>query len=205
MIDVAKTKMRGYQVYLEYFDLIIVLWNYPPILKWTRLHRLYLGSSFISTVMNAFYANRVNMFVDEENVLENYETVLVAHVYRTLANSMHSYVSMITMYSINHPESAESELMIVCGCIHLVMNYLYYFGELQHENALFVKHMPHMIDIIIILYNINDIQLQAFIVIMNIIGIYMITTFDTNNGYFNKILSWIEAYIICEKLYQKYI
>lgn len=177
--------------YLEYLNLVVILWNYPSFLTWNEIQRVYLVSACISCVLNAFYISRMNIFIEQENVLENYEQVLISHVYKTIGNSVYSYVSMVAVYLKTHNE-CDTGLLAVCFILHVFMMYMYYFGELQNAHALLVKNLPHMIDMVVVISSIRDIQLQIIIASINMVRIYI------HNTHLTQIISVIETYMICE-------
>jgi len=177
--------------YLEYLHLVIILWNYPSFLKWNEIQSVYLVSACISCVLNVFYISRMNIFIEQENVLENYEHVLISHVYKTIGNSVYSYVSMVSVYLTTHSE-IDSGLLLVCLILHMFMMYIYYFGDLQNAHALLVKNMPHIIDMVVVISSIRDIQLQILIALINIVRMYF------HNTRLTQLMALLETYIICE-------
>lgn len=185
--------MASYSL-LEYVPLGIILWNSPPFSTWNLLWRIYVGVSLLSCISNAYYVYSTKKFIRDENVLENYESVLISHVYKTLCNSLYCYVSMVVVYLTNHQhteEKVEKELLVVCGLLHIIMNYLYYFGEMQHENALFVKNIPRIIDTLVIISQIQNVQYKLIMLKLGVIHLL------SKNHHTHRLISWVETYTIC--------
>lgn len=132
----------------EYANMIILLWNYPSIITWGYSHYLYLFATWLYTMSYTYYQYNVHLFLADGNIKSQYQNVLRSHIIRTISTSLHSYLSVISVYLLQ--KECAPLLLYMSLYIHITINYFYYFKPNNLYIAL-MKHIPHMIDTIIIL------------------------------------------------------
>lgn len=186
-------------IYLEYLPLLILLWNSPPFDMLNTPQKLYMASVTASTMVNAIYVDSMQAFMTESNVLENYNLVLISHIYKTIINGIASHVTVFAVYS--HKYNSYAFILLISLMNHFIVSYLYYFGDLTytHRYALLVKQMPHVVDVIIMIGCIDTADLQKCILIANagmLISIYF------KNQYAYKTFSMLETYSICNSIHE---
>lgn len=128
--------------------MIILLWNYPSIITWCQSHYLYLFGTWIYTMAYTYYQYNIQAFMKDGNVKNQYLNVLRSHILRTISSSLHSYLSVVSIYLLQ--KEVAPLLLFMSLYIHFTINYFYYF---KHNNSYIglMKHIPHMLDTIIIL------------------------------------------------------
>jgi len=182
--------------FIQYANMMIVLWNYPPIFAWSLSHYLYLVGTWIYTMAYTYYQYNVEIFLTDENVKKQYANVLRFHIIRTISTSLHSYLSVISVYLLQ--KETAPFLLFMSLYIHMIINYLYYFKEVNPYVAL-MKHIPHMVDTIII---IGCIPREKHVYFR--LGTFCIARILSEAFVYNKLLSQIflcaETYYIVKSL-----
>ncbi len=177
--------------------MIILLWNYPSIYVWTQSHYLYFIGTWVYTMTRTYYINNRQLFMLDGNVKKKYRNLLISHIYRTIGTCLHSYLALVAIYLLQ--KETVSFLLIMSLFNHFIVNYLYYFETLNHRLIL-VKHVPHMIDTIIIIGCIEHSHggywyLKSLLCLINM-GMFFIDAYNSPELVY-KLLLWTETYLIC--------
>jgi hypothetical protein len=174
---------------IEYVNIIVLLWNYPPILDWALSHFIYFISTCIYAVTRAYFLENITDFMSGENIREKYRKLLISHIYRTIGASIYSYSGMFSVYNLQKETSYV--LLVASVFFHYIFNYFYYF-ELLKNNYIFFKNIPHMIDGIIVIGCIpNHPVLQVSLCIIHVGRLIMNDTDISLN-----LFLWTETYLI---------
>lgn len=183
------------KVYLEYLNLIILLWNYPVWNEWNTSHKMYIAAVFATTISNTNYVYSMYIFMTKPNVLENYNNLLQAHIYKTIVNGVSSHLTAYAVYLRQY--DTYGFLFFVSFMNHFMVSYLYYFGDLMydHEYAVVMKQIPHIIDAVIMLGCTEDAELQMCLCIANV---FMLLCIYSKQNFMYKFFSAVETYSICK-------